>query len=113
MTIPAKADYLDLFDSMHTDMVTVALPSEFSYATLGHSIHGAFTALILYDYILTFSQEVRWVWKQKITGASVIFFVNRYFMLVQVALVVTTNFAWLSVEVRPYNSLEATTLMFV
>ena len=38
-------------------------------------------ALLFYDYLLTFEQEVRYVWRHKFSGATVVFFVNRYCML--------------------------------
>jgi len=37
----------------------------------------AFTMLI-YDHILTFSDEVERIWTRKITGATILFFLNRY-----------------------------------
>ena len=39
-------------------------------------------ALLFYDYVLTFPAEVRCIWNRKITGASLLFFVNRYCFLV-------------------------------
>ncbi|GJE93317.1 hypothetical protein PsYK624_094760 [Phanerochaete sordida] len=39
------------------------------------------TTLYLYDYILTFSQEVGCVWNRKFTGASLLFIINRYVVL--------------------------------
>ena len=39
-------------------------------------------ALIIYEYIVTFSTEVQLFWAGEVTGASVLFFVNRYMQLV-------------------------------
>ena len=37
--------------------------------------------LFIYDYVLTFAQEVQLIWGRKITGASVLFWLNRYLTL--------------------------------
>ncbi|PIL30323.1 hypothetical protein GSI_07507 [Ganoderma sinense ZZ0214-1] len=37
--------------------------------------------LVLYEYLVTFSAEVQLFWRRDITGASILFFVNRYMML--------------------------------
>ncbi|GJE85051.1 hypothetical protein PsYK624_011280 [Phanerochaete sordida] len=34
--------------------------------------------LLLYDYLLTLSTEVRCVWRKRLNGASLLFYVNRY-----------------------------------
>ena len=39
-------------------------------------------ALIIYEFLITLDTEVRLFWGREITGASVVFFVNRYMMLV-------------------------------
>ena len=38
--------------------------------------------LVIYEYIITFSTEFRLFWAREVTGASVLFFVNRYMLLV-------------------------------
>ncbi len=40
------------------------------------------TALIFFEHILTFGDEVEMFWKQKFTGATVIFLLNRYLILI-------------------------------
>lgn len=42
----------------------------------------ATSALCFYEYMITFSEEVRCVWRRRVSGASVLFLVNRYTMLV-------------------------------
>ena len=37
--------------------------------------------VFIYDYVLTFAQEVQLIWGRKITGASVLFWLNRYLTL--------------------------------
>ncbi|KAI0652937.1 hypothetical protein C8Q70DRAFT_689383 [Cubamyces menziesii] len=39
-------------------------------------------ALVAYEYVITFEQEVRFIWSQRKTGASLLFFVIRYYALV-------------------------------
>ncbi|KAF8802152.1 hypothetical protein BYT27DRAFT_7197232 [Phlegmacium glaucopus] len=34
--------------------------------------------MLIYDHMLTFPDEVERIWKQKITGASILFLINRY-----------------------------------
>ena len=38
--------------------------------------------LMMYEYLVTFSTEVQLFWAGEVTGASVIFFINRYMQLV-------------------------------
>ncbi|THU83153.1 hypothetical protein K435DRAFT_766027 [Dendrothele bispora CBS 962.96] len=38
---------------------------------------GAFV-MVLYDHILTFAEEVSCIWGQKLNGATLLFFINRY-----------------------------------
>ncbi|KAI0338611.1 hypothetical protein BDW22DRAFT_1432407 [Trametopsis cervina] len=45
-------------------------------------ICSATAALALFDYLLTFSDEIEMVWQRPFTGASVIFMLNRYMCLV-------------------------------
>ena len=37
--------------------------------------------IVLYEYTLTFPDEVNLFWKQKITGATVLFMANRYLVV--------------------------------
>ena len=39
-------------------------------------------ALVIYEYLVTFGTEVQLFWAGEVTGASVLFFVNRYIQLV-------------------------------
>ena len=39
-------------------------------------------ALLLYEYLVTFDQEVELFWKRSFTGASALFFLNRYFTII-------------------------------
>ena len=39
------------------------------------------TALFVYEYCITFSEEVRCIWLRKLSGGSAIFFINRYAIL--------------------------------
>ncbi|KAF5321748.1 hypothetical protein D9619_001272 [Psilocybe cf. subviscida] len=34
--------------------------------------------MLIYDHILTFPEEVDRIWKRKISGASILFLINRY-----------------------------------
>ena len=40
--------------------------------------HLTTSALIFFEYLLTFDQELRLFWGKKLTGAVALFFINRY-----------------------------------
>ncbi|KAF8815776.1 hypothetical protein BYT27DRAFT_6655343 [Phlegmacium glaucopus] len=44
--------------------------------------------MLIYDHMLTFSDEVERIWKQKITGASILFLMNRYLTPLQFIIVI-------------------------
>ncbi|KAI0676146.1 hypothetical protein C8Q78DRAFT_957978, partial [Trametes maxima] len=52
--------------------------------------------LLLYDYLLTFNQEVELFWTRRVTGASALFFIIRYLALVNYDILGATLFAPLS-----------------
>ncbi|KAF9040757.1 hypothetical protein BJ165DRAFT_1596203 [Panaeolus papilionaceus] len=43
--------------------------------------------MLVYDHMLTFSDEVDRIWKQKISGASILFLINRYITPLQVIVI--------------------------
>ncbi len=47
-------------------------------------------AVVFYEYVISFDDEVRLVWRRKITGASVIFFLNRYLLVLQSVITVAS-----------------------
>lgn len=49
------------------------------------------SVLVAYDCIITFDREVEAIWSRKMTGASVLFVVNRYLAILCAALVVAMN----------------------
>ncbi|KAE9396647.1 hypothetical protein BT96DRAFT_1039235 [Gymnopus androsaceus JB14] len=53
-------------------------------------------AMLIYDHLITFGDEVERVWKRKFTGATLLFFLNRYLTPVQFALILDAfhNPAW-------------------
>ena len=40
-------------------------------------------ALLSFEYVLTFDREVRLIWGRRITGATVIFVLNRYWLFLE------------------------------
>ena len=56
--------------------------------TLSHPYH---SVILLYDYTITFPYEVRLFWQKKATGATVLFFANRYLTLFYYIFVLSTN----------------------
>ncbi|KAI9064718.1 hypothetical protein FKP32DRAFT_1611042 [Trametes sanguinea] len=57
------------------------------------------TSWLGWEYIITLDREISLVWTRKLNGASVIFFLNRYIMLVQFAVQLPLSFS-ISDEVR-------------
>ncbi|KAM5541401.1 hypothetical protein V8D89_004955 [Ganoderma adspersum] len=40
--------------------------------------------LVIYEYLVTFTTEVQLFWARELTGASILFFINRYLMLLYI-----------------------------
>ncbi|KAI0323971.1 hypothetical protein GY45DRAFT_1332051 [Cubamyces sp. BRFM 1775] len=55
--------------------------------------------LIFYEYGITINQEVRLIWRRKVTGASVLFVVNRYIMIMD-NIITLASFPAMSNRVR-------------
>ncbi|KAI0334549.1 hypothetical protein GY45DRAFT_1242288, partial [Cubamyces sp. BRFM 1775] len=53
-------------------------------------------ALLVYDYLLTLRHEVRFVWSRKFTGATVLFLLNRYIIILVYLVDVITLFPIIS-----------------
>ena len=47
-----------------------------------HTHYLTSSALVFFEYLLTFDQEVRLFWGKKLTGAVVLFVINRYTTLI-------------------------------
>ncbi|KAJ3561483.1 hypothetical protein NP233_g10166 [Leucocoprinus birnbaumii] len=62
---------------------------EASHLLAGKYFQLAAFAMLVYDHILTFSQEVDRIWLHRISAATVLFLVNRYGTLIQFIIVVT------------------------
>ncbi|KLO05847.1 hypothetical protein SCHPADRAFT_710544 [Schizopora paradoxa] len=60
-----------------------------------HFIDASF-AMLIYDHLLTFGDEVERVWKPKFTGATLLFLINRYFTPLQYIVNIASFFdaAW-------------------
>ena len=50
---------------------------------------GGYIVVFMYEYFITLGEEAKYFWKRKVTGASAIFFLNRYILLIFYALVFT------------------------
>ena len=55
--------------------------------------------LIFYEYVITFRREVKLFWRLKVNGASVLFFMNRYIVLI-IYILNMMGFARVSDKVR-------------
>lgn len=75
---------------------SVALPLRVSANAvqgLASSMLILWEALLFYDYVLTFSREIRCIWHRKFTGATVLFLLNRYIFLVYRILMTVETFS--------------------
>ncbi|KAH9850484.1 hypothetical protein C2E23DRAFT_887375 [Lenzites betulinus] len=70
-------------------------------------------AVIFHEYALTFESEVRLIWRRKITGASIIFFLNRYIMLFQNAITIASYWPWSNPDVFAYRDLILNVLPYL
>ena len=51
-------------------------------------------AMIFHEHMMTISQEVRYVWGQRLTGATMIFLLNRYMVLILGITIILQTVAW-------------------
>lgn len=51
-------------------------------------------AMIFHEHMMTISQEVRYVWSQRLTGATIIFLLNRYMVLIFGVTIILQTVAW-------------------
>jgi len=54
----------------------------------------AATTLLFYDYVVTFSREIRCIWGRKFTWATVLFVLNRYLTLLNRILMIVDMLPW-------------------
>ena len=50
--------------------------------------------MVYYDYLLSLRQEVRSIWRTKRSGVTIVFFVNRYLLLIIALLLLIQTFLW-------------------
>lgn len=69
--------------SVITNRCAVAAAGTFSKheKSLSGNSHCYFPALYFYDMCLTFSDSVDLIWRHRISGASLLYIVNRYLMV--------------------------------
>ncbi|KAI0689455.1 hypothetical protein C8T65DRAFT_817740 [Cerioporus squamosus] len=66
---------------MSSDDDTAAFIAEFDALYTAGICSIAVSVIVMYEYCITIGQEVRLFWGKKITGAAVLFFFNRYLVL--------------------------------
>ncbi|OJT13584.1 hypothetical protein TRAPUB_9865 [Trametes pubescens] len=64
--------------------------ANYAFFFLDDCANWAESAVVFYEYVISFDDEVRLVWRRKITGASVIFFLNRYLLVLQSVITVAS-----------------------
>ncbi|PIL30268.1 hypothetical protein GSI_07446 [Ganoderma sinense ZZ0214-1] len=60
---------------------TAAVIAAWNAAAVGNYTEIATMVVVLYEYVITFGVEVELFWEKEITGASIVFFLNRYLVL--------------------------------
>ncbi|KAI0659907.1 hypothetical protein C8Q70DRAFT_1053716 [Cubamyces menziesii] len=68
--------------------------SDVYYFTVDNICEVAGIALLTYDYLLTFSGEIQFVWSRKFSGATVVFVLNRYVTLFSKIVLPISTFWW-------------------
>lgn len=63
------------------------------------------TVVFIYEYLITIGEEAKYFWKQKSTGASALFFLNRYVPLTLYVLGFV-GYASMSDQVRHFNTMN-------
>ncbi|EIN06186.1 hypothetical protein PUNSTDRAFT_54461 [Punctularia strigosozonata HHB-11173 SS5] len=73
-----------------------AIADAVSDLRLEHAIAISMVALFMYDYLITIEEEVDAIWKQPRSLASILFFINRYYSLLEIFAValISFNSAW-------------------
>ena len=64
-----------------SDYIQSGVDGEFCMVDIVYVLIGCPAAMILYEYIITFDQEVKLFWNKKWNGATTLFLVNRYLVL--------------------------------
>ncbi|KAF9459767.1 hypothetical protein BDZ94DRAFT_1312144 [Collybia nuda] len=71
----------------HPALTLPHFESAAEHLLVGKYFEAACVTFLMYDHILTFSAEVERIWKQQITGASMLFLINRYITPITVIIV--------------------------
>ncbi|KAI0659997.1 hypothetical protein C8Q70DRAFT_1053251 [Cubamyces menziesii] len=67
--------------SSETVAAAEAIVANRSFFFISNCALFAEAALIFHEYFITLDSEVRLIWRRRITGASILFFLNRYIMI--------------------------------
>lgn len=62
-------------------------------------------ALLAFDFVITFDREVRLVWRGKLTGAAILFVLNRYWLFFEYITQMVTMYP-MSQRVSPVSQLD-------
>ncbi|CAL1698806.1 unnamed protein product [Somion occarium] len=69
-------------DTGMSDVEFLALVAEKVFEMrIANTFAVAATTLLIFDYLLTLSEEIKCIWKRKFTGVTILFFINRYVTL--------------------------------
>ncbi|KAM5541344.1 hypothetical protein V8D89_004898 [Ganoderma adspersum] len=68
-----------------------AVIGQISYLNTDDRIFAGASALVLFEYLITFGAEVQLFWRRKLTGASILFFFNRYTRLLLISILLSES----------------------
>ncbi|PCH34968.1 hypothetical protein WOLCODRAFT_155612 [Wolfiporia cocos MD-104 SS10] len=69
-------------DAISSAALSALIASKLNEMWLANFCSVAATTLLVYDYSLTFSREIRCIWGRKFSGATVLYLLNRYLTLI-------------------------------
>ena len=70
-------------------------------------------AFILYEYLITFDLEVQLFWKRQLTGAGILFLLNRYLLLTNVLFAISPALPQVSHVMDVYGTVLLTHIVQV
>ncbi|KAJ3547393.1 hypothetical protein NM688_g5405 [Phlebia brevispora] len=75
----------------------------YSSFTVDEVMSSDLSALIWYDYALTFNGEIQQMWKRKFSWISLLYYANRYSLLINAVIVMLMQFHWSGLTQTKYS----------
>ena len=85
--------------SFSATLVRALVPTAIGRLTL---VPLVFTVLLCYEFVLNFADEVEFIWRRKLSAASIIFFINRIAAVITAFVMMSENFG----RVRTHSCIQ-------